>query len=39
MKNPTDDGFDQYYNAQVAVDHDSRLIVSHSLSNHPNDKA
>ena len=39
MKNPTDDGFDQYYNAQVAVDQDSRLIVGHSLSNHPNDKA
>jgi transposase len=39
MKNPTDDGFDQSYNAQVAVDQDSRLIVGHSLSNHPNDKA
>jgi len=39
MKNPTDDGFDQYYNAQAAVDQDSRLIVGHSLSNHPNDKA
>lgn len=39
MKNCTDEGFDQYYNAQVAVDQDSRLIVGHSLSNHPNDKA
>ncbi|MDP2990719.1 MAG: IS1182 family transposase [Kiritimatiellota bacterium] len=39
MKNPTNDGFDQSYNAQVAVDQDSRLIVGHSLSNHPNDKA
>jgi transposase len=39
MKNPTDEGFDQYYNAQAAVDQDSRLIVGHSLSNHPNDKA
>jgi len=39
MKNPTDAGFDQYYNAQAAVDQASRLIVGHSLSNHPNDKA
>ena len=39
MKNPSDDGFDQSYNAQVAVDQASRLIVGHSLSNHPNDKA
>lgn len=39
MKNCTDAGFDQYYNAQVAVDQDSRLILGHSLSNHPNDKA
>jgi len=39
MKNPTDDGFDQFYNAQAAVDQDSRLIVGHSLSDHPNDKA
>jgi transposase len=39
MKNPTNDGFDQFYNAQVAVDQDSRLIVGHSLSNQPNDKA
>lgn len=39
MKNPTNDGFDQSYNAQVAVDQASRLIVGHSLSNQPNDKA
>jgi hypothetical protein len=39
MKNPTDEGFDQYYNAQAAVDQESLLIVRHSLSNHPNDKA
>jgi len=37
MKNPTDQGFDQDYNAQVAVDQDSLLIVGASLSNHPND--
>jgi len=39
MKNSTDDGFDQHYNAQVAVDQASLLIVACSLSNHPNDKA
>jgi len=38
MKNSRDDGFDQYYNAQVAVDQKSRLIVSPTSSNHPNDK-
>jgi len=38
MKNSTDDGFDQHYNAQVAVEQESFLIVAHSLSNHPNDK-
>jgi len=37
MKNPTDQGFDQDYNAQVAVDQHSLLIVGTSLSNHPND--
>ncbi len=37
MKNPTDQGFDQDYNAQVAVDQDSLLIVGTALSNHPND--
>ena len=37
MKNSTDDGFDQHFNAQAAVEHTSRLIVGHSLSNHPTD--
>jgi hypothetical protein len=37
MKNPTDAGVDQDYNAQIAVDQDSLLIVGHALSNHPND--
>lgn len=39
MKNSTNDGFDQHYNAQVATAHDSLLIVAHSLSNHANDQA
>jgi transposase len=38
MKNSTDDGFDQHYNVQVAVEQESLLIVATSLSNHPNDK-
>lgn len=38
MKNSTNDGFDQHYNVQVAVEHNSMLIVATSLSNHPNDK-
>jgi transposase len=38
MKNSTDQGFDQHYNAQVAVDQASLLIVGHSLSNHANDQ-
>jgi len=38
MKNSTDAGFDQHYNAQVAVDQASLLIVAPMLSNHPNDK-
>jgi len=37
MKNSTDGGFNQHYNVQVAVDQDSLLIVSNTLSNHPND--
>src|SRR6059058_2915779 len=37
MKNPTDAGFEQDYNAQVAVDQGSLLIVGCALSNHPND--
>jgi hypothetical protein len=39
MKNSTDAGFDQHYNAQAAVTHDSLLIVAQGLSNHPNDQA
>lgn len=39
MKNSDDGGFDQHYNAQVAVDQDSLLIVAHTLSNHPIDLA
>ncbi len=38
MKNSTDDGFDQHYNGQVAVEQSSLLIVGHALSNHPNDQ-
>jgi transposase len=39
MKNSTNDGFDQHYNAQAAVDQDSLLIVAPTLSNHPVDTA
>jgi transposase len=39
MKCSTSAGFEQAYNAQVAVDQDTLLIVAHTLSNHPNDKA
>ena len=39
MKCSRSAGFEQAYNAQVAVDQDSLLIVACSLSNHPNDKA
>ena len=39
MKCSSSAGFEQAYNAQVAVDQDSLLIVACSLSNHPNDKA
>jgi transposase len=38
MKNSTNNGYDQHYNAQVAVTQDTMLIVATSLSNHPNDK-
>jgi len=38
MKNSANDGFDQHYKVQAAVDQDSLLIVAGSLSNHPNDK-
>lgn len=38
MKNSTNNGYDQHYNAQVAVTQGTMLIVATSLSNHPNDK-
>lgn len=39
MKNSTNDGFDQHYNAQAAVEQESLLIVANTLSNHPVDTA
>jgi hypothetical protein len=38
MKNPRDKGFDQHYNVQVAVTHQSLLIVANTVSDHPNDQ-
>ena len=38
MKNSTNNGYDQHYNAQIAVTQGSRFIVATSLTNHPNDK-
>ncbi len=38
MKNSTNEGFDQHYNALAAVDQASLLIAAPYLSNHPNDK-
>ena len=38
MKNSTNSGFDQHYNVQVVVEHDSRLIVGNWLCNQTNDK-
>jgi transposase len=38
MKNATNSGFDQHYNVQVVVGHDSRLIVGNWLCDQPNDK-
>jgi transposase len=38
MKNSTNAGFDQHYNVQAAVAHNSLLIVANTLSAHPNDK-
>ena len=37
MKNSRDQGFDQHYNVQVAVEQTSYLIVGQGLSNHPTD--
>jgi len=38
MKHSRSEGFEQDYNAQVAVDQASLLIVGESLSNHPTDQ-
>jgi hypothetical protein len=38
MKNSANDGFEQHYNVQVAVDQESFLVIGNGLSNHPNDK-
>jgi transposase len=38
MKNATNEGFDQHFNAQVVVEHGSRLIVGQTVLDHPNDK-
>jgi transposase len=38
MKNATNTGFDQHYNTQLVVDHESRLIVGHWLCNQTNDQ-
>jgi transposase len=38
MKHSSSEGFEQDYNAQVAVDQQSLLIVGVSLSNHPTDQ-
>ncbi len=38
MKNANNSGFDQHYNVQVVVEHDSRLLVGNWLSNQTNDK-
>ena len=39
MKNSNNDGFDQHYNAQAAVEQESCLIGANPLSHHPNDHA
>jgi transposase len=38
MKNSTDEGFEQHYNAQAAVDQEHLFIVAATVSNHPNDQ-
>ena len=38
MKHSSTEGFEQDYNAQIAVDQESLLVVGESLSNHPNDQ-
>jgi transposase len=38
MKNSSDDGFNQHYNVQVAVDQETLLIVGNEVSDRANDK-
>ena len=38
MKNANNSGFDQHYNVQVVVEHDSRLVVGNWLCDQTNDK-
>ena len=38
MKNSTDHGFNQAYNAQAVVDQATLLVVGNRVTNHPNDK-
>jgi transposase len=38
MKNSSNSGFDQHYNAQLAVEQESFLIIANTLSNHANDQ-
>jgi len=38
MKNPTNAGFDQHDNAQLAVEQESLFIVGYAVSNHPTDQ-
>ncbi len=38
MKNATNAGFEQHYNAQIGVSAESLFIVGQSLSNHPTDQ-
>ncbi len=38
MKNSTDPGFDQAYNAQAVVDQATLLVVGNRVTNHPNAK-
>jgi len=38
MKNSANDGFDQHYNAQLAVEQESFLIVANTPTNHANDQ-
>ncbi|MBI2570478.1 MAG: transposase [Candidatus Schekmanbacteria bacterium] len=38
MKNSSNQGFEQHYNAQAAVEQESLLVVATTLSNHPSDQ-